>query len=52
LPDKSRPVEKILEDPKLTVAGKFLMLLDQVPTCICGAPTVESCDRSAGARTQ
>jgi hypothetical protein len=37
LPDKFRPVEHILSDPTLTVAGRFLMILDQVPTCICGA---------------
>ncbi len=36
LPDKFRPVENILADANLTVAGKFVMLLDQVPTCICG----------------
>ncbi|MGD0177026.1 MAG: hypothetical protein ABSC50_09415 [Candidatus Bathyarchaeia archaeon] len=37
MPDKFRSVEDILTDPTLTAAAKFLMLLDQVPTCICGA---------------
>jgi hypothetical protein len=35
LVDKVRPVERILADESLTVAG--FLILDQVPTCICGA---------------
>jgi len=32
--DKYRPVTSILEDPNLTIAQKFLMILEQTPTCI------------------
>jgi len=35
--DKYAPVEMIFEDEKLTQAEKFLRILDQAPTCICGA---------------
>ena len=35
--DKYIPVENILENQNLTPAGKFLLILDQVPLCICGA---------------
>jgi hypothetical protein len=34
--DKYVPVQNILEDPNLTTAGKFLLIMTQVPTCICG----------------
>jgi hypothetical protein len=32
-----RPVNLILEDHSLTISQKFLMILDQAPTCICGS---------------
>ena len=35
--DKYRPVTSILEDPNLTIAQKFLMILEQTPTCIFGS---------------
>jgi hypothetical protein len=35
--DKCRPVEHIFADPNLTLAGKFLELVEQAPYCICAA---------------
>ncbi|MGP8068536.1 MAG: hypothetical protein ACLP5V_01465 [Candidatus Bathyarchaeia archaeon] len=37
LHDKYRPTEHIFSDERLTLAGRFLMLLGQAPPCICGA---------------